>query len=185
MLTGKRTVLRELRPSDAASLFTYLTTEEVTRHVSAPPSTVEGFERFIAWVQREQAAGRFACYAITLAGNDTVIGIVQVRLTTPGTAECGAVIGEPFWGTGAFEEAAMLVAGFAFQTLGVHRLEARVSIQNDRCLNALQKIGATQEGVLRQSLTIKSERYDQVLFSMTDDDYRALSTRRKEKPILH
>ena len=46
ILSGARVVLRELRPTDAASLFTYLTAEEVTRHVSAPPSTLQGFERF-------------------------------------------------------------------------------------------------------------------------------------------
>ena len=34
VLTGTRVTLRELRVSDAASLFTMLTTEEVTRFIS-------------------------------------------------------------------------------------------------------------------------------------------------------
>ena len=46
---GKQVVMRELRASDAPSLFALLTTEEVSRFISPPPSTVEGFERFIAW----------------------------------------------------------------------------------------------------------------------------------------
>lgn len=186
VLTGKRTVLRELRPTDATSLFTYLTAEEVTRHVSAPPSTVEGFERFISWVKREQAAGRFVCYAITLVGEDIAVGIMQVRLTGRGTAECGAVVGEPFWGTGAFEEAAGLVAGFAFKTLGAHRLEARVSVDNERCLKALRRIGAVQEGVLRQSLSLRGERHDQVMFSLLEDDYVARRVgRRPTEQVIH
>lgn len=186
VLTGRRVILRELRPSDAASLLTYLTADEVTRHVSAPPSTVEGFERFIAWVQREQQAGRLACYAVTLVGQDAAIGIMQARPTHAGTAECGAVIGEPFWGTGAFEEAARLVAGFAFGVLGVHRLEARVSVENDRCLQALHKIGAAQEGVLRQSLSLRGQRIDQTLCSMTIDDYQALGAGKKvTQPVIH
>ena len=45
--------LRQLRPSDATSLLTLLTTAEVTRFISPPPSTVEGFERFIAWTLQE------------------------------------------------------------------------------------------------------------------------------------
>src|SRR5947208_1491632 len=43
-LTGKTVTLRGLRPSDAASLFALLTTEEVSRFISPPPSTVQGFE---------------------------------------------------------------------------------------------------------------------------------------------
>jgi len=56
-LHGEQVVLRELRGSDAASLFALLTTEEVSRFISPPPSTVEGFERFIAWTLRQRAAG--------------------------------------------------------------------------------------------------------------------------------
>jgi RimJ/RimL family protein N-acetyltransferase len=41
-------VLREMRASDAAPLFALLTTEEVSRFISPPPSTVEGFERLRA-----------------------------------------------------------------------------------------------------------------------------------------
>ena len=56
-LQGKGITLRELRVSDAASLLTLLTTEEVTRFISPPPTTIEGFERFIQWAQHERAGG--------------------------------------------------------------------------------------------------------------------------------
>ena len=100
-LTGKTVTLRGLRPSDAASLFALLTTEEVSRFISPPPSTVQGFEAFIAWTLRQQAAGTYACFAVTLNGFDTAIGIFQVRETEPGfsTAEWGFAIGSMFWGT--------------------------------------------------------------------------------------
>jgi len=48
VLSGKRATLRELRMSDAASLCAMLTSAEVARFISPPPTTVEGFERFIA-----------------------------------------------------------------------------------------------------------------------------------------
>ncbi len=53
VLTGERVVLRELRTSDAASLLAMLNTEEVSRFISPPPTTVEGFERYIAWTLRQ------------------------------------------------------------------------------------------------------------------------------------
>ena len=175
VLTGKRVVLRELRRSDATSLFAMLTTEEVARFISPPPSTVEGFERFIAWTVRQRAAGTYACFAVTVQGFDTAIGIFQVRETEPGfgTAEWGFAIGSPFWGTGVFQESAELVLEFAFNTIQAHRLEARAAVQNGRGNGALLKIGAVQEGVLRKSFLRNGKYLDQVLYAIVDEDWRA------------
>ena len=173
-LRGQQVVLRELRASDAASLFTLLTTEEVARFISPPPSTVEGFERFIAWTLRQRTAGTYACFAVTVAGYDTAIGIFQVRETEPGfqTAEWGFAMGSAFWGTGVFEDGAQLVLDFAFETLNVHRLEARAAVKNGRGNGALLKLGATQECVLRQSFLKNGEYLDQVLYAMLDMDWK-------------
>ena len=54
VLAGANFMLRELRADDAPALLAMLTTEEVSRFISPPPTTVEGFERFIAWTQRER-----------------------------------------------------------------------------------------------------------------------------------
>src|SRR5207245_7198481 len=128
-----------------------LTTEEVSRFISPPPSTIDGFERFISWTHRQRSTGTYACFAVTLKGSDTAIGIFQIRGTEPGfgTAEWGFAIGSPFWGTGVFQEGAQLVVDLAFETVGVHRLEARSAVRNGRGNGALQKIGAVKEGVLR------------------------------------
>ena len=121
MLTGSNFSLRELRLEDAASLLSMLTTEEVARFISPPPTTVEGFEKFIEWAQHERAAGNYACYAVVPQGVDTAIGIFQVRTLEPGfaMAEWGFALGSQFWGTNIFAEGARLVLGFTFETLGV------------------------------------------------------------------
>ena len=75
--------LRELRMSDAEALLDLLSTEEVSRFISPPPTSVDGFERFIAWAQRERAAGRYICFAVVPDGMDTAIGIFQVRHSIP------------------------------------------------------------------------------------------------------
>ena len=174
VLCGKNVVLRELQMSDASSLFAMLTTEEVSRFISPPPTSVEGFERFIAWTLRQRSAGTYACFAVTLQGYDTAIGIFQVRETEPGfgTAEWGFAIGSAFWGTGLFQDGAELVVKFAFETLGVHRLEARAAVKNGRGNAALQKLGAVQECVLRKSFHKNGEYLDQILYAMLDTDWR-------------
>lgn len=174
VLRGEHVVLRELRASDAASLFTLLTTEEVSRFISPPPTSVEGFERFIAWALRQRTLGTYVCFAITLKGFDTAIGIYPVRETRGfGTAEWGFALGSGFWGTGVFQEGAELVLEFAFERLGVHRLEARAAVLNGRGNGALLKIGAVQECILRKSFLRNGQYLDQALYSILADDRRA------------
>ena len=175
MLRGAEVELRELRRPDAPSLFAMLTTDEVARFISPPPTTVEGFENFIVWTHRQRAAGAYACFAVTLKGYDTAIGLFQVRELEPGfsTAEWGFALGSAFWGSGIFKASAELVLEFAFETLGVHRLEARAAVRNGRGTAALRKVGAVQEGLLRKSFLRNGEYLDQALYAIVSDDWRA------------
>jgi len=173
VLAGSNFTLRELRLDDATSLLSMLTTEEVARFISPPPTTVEGFEKFITWAQQERAAGNYACYAVVPHGLDTAIGIFQVRTLEPGfgMAEWGFALGSQFWGTNLFAEGARLVLGFTFETIGVRRLEARAAIANARGNGALRKIGAVQEGVLRRSFFRNGVHHDQMLWSILAEDW--------------
>jgi RimJ/RimL family protein N-acetyltransferase len=175
VLTGKQVVLRELRISDAPALFAMLTTEEVARFISPPPTTVDGFERFIKWTLQQRRAGVYACFAVTLRGFDTAIGIFQVREIEANfvAAEWGFAIGSSFWGTGVFQEGAQLMLEFVFDTIEVHRLEARAAVENGRGNGALRKIGAVREAILRQSFLRGGRYLDQVLYSILQDDWRA------------
>jgi ribosomal-protein-alanine N-acetyltransferase len=178
VLTGSMVTLRELRVSDAPSLLSMLSTEEVARFISPPPMTVEGFERFIAWTHRERACGNYACFAVVPHGTDSAIGIFQVRQLEPGfgTAEWGFAIGSAFWGTGMFVDAARMVIDFAFDVIHTHRLEARAAILNGRGNGALRKLGAMQEGILRKSFLRNGEYLDQALWTILDEDWKAQRT---------
>ena len=171
--------LRELRLTDATSLLSLLTTEEVTRFISPPPTTVEGFERFILWTQRERAAGNYISFGVVPAGSDTAIGLFQIRKLEPefATAEWGFALGSQYWGKGIFAEGALLVMEFVFDTMGVHRLEARAVVQNGRGNGALQKIGATREGVLHKSFLRDGDYLDQILWAIVDADWRRTRVR--------
>ena len=186
-VSSARVVLRELRSDDAASLFALLTTEEVSRFISPPPTSVEGFEKFIAWTHRQRAAGAYACYAVTLRGRDAAIGIFQLRRLDAAftLAEWGFAIGSPFWGTGVFEESARLVLDFAFGVIGVRRLEARAAVLNGRGNGALRKIGAVQECVLRRSFTRGSVQHDQALYAILDVERRAAEAASALEPRIH
>lgn len=188
-LSAGEVVLREVRSCDAAALVSLLTTPEITRFISPPPQSAEGFERFIAASQRLRASGEGACFAVTLRNYDTAIGIFQVRQVMPSedearqiggsmdTAEWGFALGYPFWGTGVFEQSAALVMEFAFERVRVHRLEARCAVKNARGSKALLKVGAVPEGILRKAFVAGNEHLDQVLYAIVRNDWRACRDR--------
>ena len=174
VMTGSKVMLRELELTDAAPLFAMLTTEEVSRFISPPPTTVEGFERFITWARAEQAAGRYTCFAVVPLGMTTAVGLFQIRQLEPGfaSAEWGFALGSQFWGSGMFMDGAKMVVDFAVETLGVRRLEARAVVANGRGNGALRKLGAVQEGVLRRSFLKNGRHLDQMLWSILNEEWR-------------
>jgi ribosomal-protein-alanine N-acetyltransferase len=166
-------MLRELVTTDALSLLSMLSTEEVAKFISPPPTTPQGFERFIAWVGRERKAGNQFTFGMVPAGCDHAIGLVQVRAIAPrfSVAEWGFAVGSPFWGAGLFLAAARMTLDFAFQNTAVNRLEARAVVQNGRGNCALRKLGAVQEGVLRGSLLKDGKYLDQIMWSILSQDW--------------
>jgi len=170
---SSRMILRELVKSDAASLLALLRTEEVARFISPPPTTSEGFEKFIQWTIGQRQAGRQMTFGMVPEGYDHAVGLVQVRAIGPNfsVAEWGFAVGSPFWGTGLFLASARTAVDFAFQHTGVNRLEARAAVQNGRGNGALRKLGAVQEGILRGSLLKDGKYLDQTMWSIVASDW--------------
>jgi RimJ/RimL family protein N-acetyltransferase len=64
------------------------------------------------------------------------------------------------------------MVNFAFETVGVHRLEARAAVKNGRGNGALRKMGAVHEGQLRRSFLRNGEYLDQNLWTILNEDWR-------------
>ena len=170
---SSRMMLRELVKTDAATLLGLLKTDEVARFISPPPTTPEGFEKFIQWAIGQRQAGNQMTFGMVPEAYDHAVGIVQVRAIAPNfsVAEWGFAVGSPFWGTGLFLASARTAIDFAFQHTGVNRLEARAAVQNGRGNGALRKLGAVQEGILRGSLLKDGKYLDQIMWSIVASDW--------------
>jgi RimJ/RimL family protein N-acetyltransferase len=185
VLSNELVTLRDLRVSDASSLCTMLSSQEVRRFIAAPPSDVAGFERFIQWAHGERSHGRLMCFAVVPKGSDVAVGIMQVRQIDQEftTGELGAAFGSQFWGTGLFEAAADLLFAFVFNTLGLRRLELRASVRNGRANGAARKVGGVPEGVARRALFCRGQYHDQLMWSILAEDWR--QSRQQDKVVVH
>ena len=185
VLSNELVTLRDLRVSDASSLCATLSSQEVHRFMSAPPSDVAGFERFIRWTHDERSSGRLICFAVVPKGYDVAVGIMQVRQIDAAftMGEWGAALGSQFWGTGLFKAAVDLLFAFVFDTVGVRRLEARAAVQNGRANGAARKVGGVPEGVARQALFCRGQYHDQLMWSILAEDWRQAKLR--DQVVVH
>jgi RimJ/RimL family protein N-acetyltransferase len=172
-LTGRVVMLREPVTQDLGPLFDLLSLGDATRFGLDEPVSEVGVQEMIERFARERAGGLAFTYVITLANARTIVGLVQVRQLDPSfeAAEWECTIAPSSRGSGIFLETARLVGSFAFGTIGTHRLEARVLLQDGRANGALRKLGAVQEGILRRSVRRAGEYFDQVLWSLLKEDF--------------
>jgi RimJ/RimL family protein N-acetyltransferase len=172
-LTGRMVMLREPTTEDLGPLFDLLSLGDATRFGLEEPVTDVEIVELIDRATRERAAGVSFTYLVTLGPARTVAGLMQVRRLDPAfeAAEWECTIAPSLRGTGIFMEAASLLGSFTFGSVGAHRIEARVLLQNGRASGALRKLGAVQEGVLRRSVRYGDEYFDQVLWSVLKEDW--------------
>ena len=71
------------------------------------------------------------------------------------SAEVGYVLNPEYWGRGIATEALEKVLEFGFETLGLHRIEARFIEGNDPSRRVMEKVGMSFEGILREGLMVK------------------------------
>jgi len=174
VLRGAGIVLRELESADAASLASLFADAEVRRYIPQPPPTAHDFDRFIQWTRAQRESGTVLTFAIAPDAGHAAVGVLQLHELEPPfkTAEWGFVLGRPYWGTGLFSRASDLFLQFAFDTVGVFRLEARAMAANGRANAVLRRLGSIEEGHLRRSFLLGGQYHDDLLWSLLQSDWR-------------
>ena len=80
--------------------------------------------------------------------------------------------GKAFQGTGLNKNCKYLMLSFAFETLGVERVEFRADNNNKRSIAAMKSLGCTVEGVLRQNCaTPNGTRRDSIILSILKEEW--------------
>jgi ribosomal-protein-alanine N-acetyltransferase len=148
-LHGDLTTLREVAASDVYPLFTLFSNPAVTAYMAPPPPTLAKFAGFVEWSHQQRAQGHGVCFGIVPNGMTAAVGIFQIQLApTSPEAEWGFVLSAHFWSTGVFSDAANMLVEFAFTTMRIERLEARIALRNRRAHAAVHKLGARFESTL-------------------------------------
>ena len=81
--------------------------------------------------------------------------------------------GRHFQGTGLNKHCKYLLLEFAFEVMGMERVELRADTQNERSIAAMKSIGCQEEGVLRSTgLRRDGVRRDSIVLSVLRDEWK-------------
>jgi N-acetyltransferase len=134
-------------------------------------------EAFAAWFER--ALAETIPFATIVAGEPLgSTSYLNVR-ETDGVVEIGNTWLAPrAWGTGANDEAKLLMLEHAFEREGFRRVEFKTEAANERARAALLAIGATFEGIFRKHMVVRGgERRDSAWYSVIDDEWPEVKER--------
>lgn len=135
--------LREVHISDAEALVALFARDDVSAHLSPPPSNVDAFAEWIGMSLARRSQRRAVCYTL-LTGGDEVSGLfMALRLEADGHAEIGFAMAPQLWGTGVFMKTVTLYLTFLFDQWDVTTLVGRTLERNGRGVGAMRKLGGT------------------------------------------
>lgn len=152
MITS-RLSLRLFTPGDVDDLYAYQSLPSVARYLYRPAHTRERSEQVAAerathttW----RADGDKLALAVCLRDEPGVVGEVTLTLADAraAQAEIGWTLHPRHEGHGYATEAAAALATFAFDTLGVHRLYARLDVENTGSVRVCERLGMRREAHL-------------------------------------
>jgi N-acetyltransferase len=174
-LEGRHVRLEPLAKTHLAALCAIGLDPELWELIPYRVTTPEDMAAYIQTVLDHQSAGSALPFATVHAPTGQVIGSTRYMNVDRANrrVEIGATwIAAPWRRTAVNTEAKYLMLRHAFETLGCIRVELKTDSLNQRSRDAIRRIGATEEGTLRQHMVTWSGRLrDTVYFSVLDSEW--------------
>ena len=166
-LETRRLLLRQLTKDDIQFIYGIFSREETNLHVADDPvkniaEAIELYEKFISPKPHLFRLGLF------LRETGKPIGTIGLYGIKP--EDFRAVMGfdllKEYWGNGYMTEAGKALIDYAFSEMGLNRIQASADADNKRSLAAIERMGFTREGVMRQKDFYKGAFHDDIVFSI-------------------
>jgi [ribosomal protein S5]-alanine N-acetyltransferase len=166
MTSPERVSLRRLRADDeVAYLDAVARSVGLHRPWAYPPNTPDGFAEYVA--DSPARVPLAVVHGEDLAGVYTLSQIVHGAFRN---AYLGYYAFVPHAGAGVMREAMPSVFRFAFDRLGLHRLQANVQPNNVRSIALLRGTGWREEGYARRYLKIGGRWRDHLMFAILAEE---------------
>lgn len=185
VLEGSVVRLEPLGHEHAPGLLSAAASPEIWQWLTIPqPTRIEDTQAFVRSALAQQERGNDVPFAVVLRADGRVVG--STRYMDIARADFGLEIGwtwyaRDVWRSAVNTECKRLLLGHAFDALGAERVQLKTDARNERSQRAIERIGATREGVLRKHRRLHSGFIrDSVIYSVIRDEWPAVKTRLEE-----
>ena len=181
VLAGTYVTLEPIEERHAPDLFAAMQDEEVCRYLTWPPPT--RLEETLTLIREaREAMARNQSIVFAQVWNETGRAIGSTRLLDVRPADRQVEIGATFlarshWRTPANTESKLLFLTHCFERLGCVRIALKTDARNVRSQDAIARLGAVCEGVLRRHMHVRGYQRDTVYYSILDDEWPAVKAR--------
>jgi RimJ/RimL family protein N-acetyltransferase len=177
-LENERVILRPLAIKDFSLLEKYVTAEpDLWQYSLVSIKHSQDLEKYIQ--DAVEARNQKTAYPFIVFDKltQTYVGVTRfydIQLTNNTTQLGYTWYSKKVWGTGLNQHCKFLLLEFALDKMGFERIEFRADNNNKRSIAAMQKIGCTVEGILRNHLPLPNgTRRDSIVLSILKEEWTA------------
>ncbi|MBX3434098.1 MAG: GNAT family N-acetyltransferase [Pirellulales bacterium] len=142
---------------------------EFHSHWAHPPNAREGFEQYLERLKADRHAGFFVRRQV----DDALAGVVNINEIVRGCF-CSGYLGYyafvPYAGQGLMRQGLRLVIDEAFDSFGLHRLEANIQPDNAASIALARRLGFLREGFSPRYLRLEGEWRDHERWALTKEN---------------
>jgi [ribosomal protein S5]-alanine N-acetyltransferase len=174
VLETPRLILRQIELQDAPDLFATFSDDAVMRfYGEILHQTIDDSRELIRRQQHWYAEKAGIRWGITLRDEDRVIGSCGLYLFEEEArrAETGYELARAFWRQGIMREAMQAMLAYAFEVIGLHRIEAVVNDGNTTSQAFLTALGFTHEGTLRDRFWFQNRFWHEHFYGMLRSEW--------------
>lgn len=152
-LESERTVLRQFTDVDLESVYKGLSHPEVIKYYGISFDTLEATKEQMIWFADLEKNGTGIWWAICSKEDGRFLGAGGLNDLSHvhKKAEIGFWLMTENWGKGYMTETMPLIFDYAFNTIGLRRIEGFVDSENSNCKKAVAKLNFKLEGTMRDS----------------------------------
>lgn len=175
--TDEVILMRPFRVEDAEE--TYAAVRESLAHLKPWMSwahdgySLSDSREFIRITRARWGEGSLFAFAITDVKSGSVLGGCSLSHIHPVYHLCnlGYWVRSSRRGEGIAVRATQLAARFAFEKIGLIRVEIVIAIENKASIRVAEKAGAHYEGILRNRMVVGKNVYDAHMYSLVPQDF--------------
>ena len=168
-LKTNRLLLRRITMNDAPAIFFLRSDETVLKYIGKEPAaSVKEAEEFIQRINKAVDADESIMWGISWQDNPTeVIGTICYWRLQPENyrAEIGYALHPAHWRKGIMKEAICKVLEYGFNSMNLHSVEARTSVDNFASGAILTATGFIKEAHLKEEFFFRGGFSDTIIYS--------------------